>query len=223
MSRRTGWAVPVALVALCFVPVASGALRLVQLAGGPEIMPADDRFLGWPVALVTHIVGSAVLALVGAFQFLAALRRQHPAWHRRAGRVLAVAGLMVAGSALWLTLFYDPQPGTGPLLFVLRLVVAPALVACLVLGVAAARRRDVTAHRAWMIRAYAIALGAGTQVFTQGVGEALLGHGELTGDLLKGAGWVVNLAVAEWLIRRPARRRTPRPRSSRVPAEVASS
>ena len=222
MSRRTGWALPVALVALCLVPVMSGALRLVQLAGGPAIMPADDRFLGWPVALVTHIVGSAVFALVGALQFVPAIRRRHPRWHRRAGRALAVAGLLVAGSALWLTLFYDPQPGTGPVLLVLRLVVAPAMAGCLVVGVLAARRRDFTTHRAWMIRAYAIAVGAGTQVFTQGFGEVLLGHGELRGDLLKAAGWAINLAVAEWAIRRPARRRTPaRPRP--VPAQVASS
>lgn len=141
-------------------------------------MPADDRFLGWPVALVTHIVGSAVFALIGASQFVPAIRRRHPAWHRRAGRVLAVAGLMVAGSALWLTLVYDAQPGTGPLLFVLRVVVASAMVWCLVVGVRAARRRDLPAHRAWMIRAYALAVAAGTQVFTQGFGEALLGHGE---------------------------------------------
>jgi len=211
MSRRTGWALPVALFALCFVPVASGSLRLVQLAGGPEIMPADDRFLGWPVALVVHIVGAAVFALVGAFQLVPGIRRQHPRWHRRAGRVLAVAGLMVAGSALWLTLFYEAQPGTGPLLFVLRLVVASAMAGCLVTGVVAARRRDFATHRAWMIRAYALAVAAGTQVFTQGFGEAVVGHGELRGDLLKAAGWVINLAVAEWVIRRPAVRRAPRP------------
>ena len=218
MSRRTGWALPVALVALCVVPVTSGILRLVQLGGGPELMAADDRFLGWPVALVVHIVGAAVFALVGAFQLVPGIRRRHPRWHRRAGRVLAVAGLMVAGSALWLTLFYEPQPGTGPLLFVLRLVVASAMVGCLVTGVAAARRRDFATHRAWMIRAYALAVAAGTQVFTQGFGEAVVGHGELRGDLLKAAGWVINLAVAEWVIRRPARRRAPRP----VPVEVGS-
>ena len=222
MNRRTGWALPVALLVLCFVPVMSGILRLVQLAGGPEIMPADDRFLGWPVALVTHIVGSVFFALVGAFQLVASIRRRHPAWHRRAGRALAVAGLLVGGSALWLTLFHDPQPGTGPVLFVLRLVVAPGMAGCLVAGVVAARRRDFTAHRAWMIRAYGLALGAGTQVFTQGFGEVVVGHGELRGDVLKAAGWVINLAVAEWVVRRPARRRTtPRPRP--VPAEVAAS
>ena len=63
-----------------------------------------------------------------------------------------------------------------------------------------------------------LAVAAGTQVFTQGFGEAVVGHGELRGDLLKAAGWVINLAVAEWVIRRPAGRRAPRP----VPVEVGS-
>ena len=53
-----------------------------------------------------------------------------------------------------------------------------------------------------MIRAYALGLGAGTQVFTEGIGEAVFGTGELSGDLAKGAAWVINLAVAEWLVRR---------------------
>jgi hypothetical protein len=124
------------------------------------------------------------------------------AWHRRAGRGLAVAGLMVAGSALWMTLFYVPQPGSGHLLYVLRLGFGSAMTACLVLGFTAIRRRDVASHQAWMIRVYAIALAAGTQAFTDGIGGALFGTGELRRDLANGTGWVVNLAVAEWVIRR---------------------
>ena len=61
-----------------------------------------------------------------------------------------------------------------------------------------------------MMRAYAIGLGAGTQALTQGVGAVILGAPtELSGALLMGAGWVINLAVAEWAIRRhrhPVRR-----------------
>ena len=41
-------------------------------------------------------------------------------------------------------------------------------------------------------------------MFTEGIGGAIFGTGELRGDLAKGAGWVINLAVAEWVIRRPA-------------------
>jgi hypothetical protein len=203
VNRPASALVPVPLLALSLIPLTAGTLRLVQLAGGPEVMPADDRFTGFPAALIAHILGAAVYAIIGAFQFLPRFRRRHLTWHRRAGRALAAAGLVVAGSALWLTLGYAPQPGTGELLFALRLVFSTAMVTALVLGVRAVRARDLVAHRAWMVRAYAIGLAAGTQVFTQGLGGALLGTGELTGDLTKGAGWVVNLLVAEWIIRRP--------------------
>ena len=57
------------------IPLTAGALRLVQLAGGPAAMPADHRFTGFPVALVAHIVGAALFALIGAFQFVPRLRR----------------------------------------------------------------------------------------------------------------------------------------------------
>lgn len=196
----------VALVALSAVPLAAGALRLLYLSGGPDLLPDDDRFPGFPVALVLHIVGAAVFALVGALQFVPRLRHQS-GWHRRAGRVVSAAGLAVAGSALWLTLFYDTQPGTGELLRVLRLLFAPAMTASLLLGIRAIRRHDVTAHRAWMIRTYAIGLAAGTQVLTGAAPGALHSTGELQMDLAMGAAWVINLAVAEWAIGRHARDR----------------
>src|SRR4051794_26128355 len=80
-DRPRSWPVPAALIVLSAIPLAAGALRLVQLAGGPAIMPADHRFTGLPVALVIHIVGAAVFALVGALQFVPRLRRG--SWHRR--------------------------------------------------------------------------------------------------------------------------------------------
>jgi uncharacterized membrane protein len=222
-TRERSWPVPAALVALSAIPLTAGALRLVQLAGGPAVIPADHRFDGFALPLVVHILGAATYALLGVLQLVPRFRRRHLTWHRRAGRVLAVAGLLVAGSALWLTLFYAAQPGTGELLYVLRLVVGSAMAACLVLGFTAVRRRDIAAHRAWMIRAYALGLGAGTQVFTEGIGGAVFGTGELAGDVAKGAAWVVNLAVAEWVVRRPGRRRrSPRPTTRPAPAGALS-
>jgi uncharacterized membrane protein len=208
-TRERSWPVPVALVALSAIPLAAGTLRLIQLAGGPALIPADHRFDGFPLPLLAHIVGASTFALVGVLQFVPRFRRRHLTWHRRAGRVLGVAGLMVAVSALWMTLFYEAQPHTGDLLYVLRLVFGSGMAACLVLGFTAARRRDIAAHRAWMIRAYAIGLAAGTQAFTDGIGGAIFGTGLLAADLAKGAGWMINLGVAEWAIQRPARHRHP--------------
>ena len=59
----------------------------------------------------------------------------------------------------------------------------------------------------WLV---ALALGAGTQVFTLGIASALLGTSELTTDLSLGAGRRINLAIAEYAIRRPRSRRTRR-------------
>jgi hypothetical protein len=117
-----------------------------------------------------------------------------------------VLGLAVALSALWLTLFYPRQPGTGALAFLFRLAFGSGMATSLLLGLSAIRRRDITRHRAWMTRAYALALGAATQVFTLGIGPAVFGPGELTHDLSLGAAWFINLAVAEYAIRRSPRR-----------------
>ncbi len=210
-TRQRGWRVPAALIALSIVPLLAGTARLVELAGGPAVIPTDARFTASPLPIVVHIVCAATYALLGALQFAPGFRRRRPGWHRAAGRVLVVASLGLATSALWLTLFFPPQPGSGPLLFVLRLMFAPAMMGSVILGVAAIRRHDIQAHRAWMMRAYAIALGAGTQAFTEGVGGAVFGHSPLALDASRGAAWVINLAVAEWAIRRsttvPSRRR----------------
>lgn len=123
LGQSRGWPVPAALVALSGIPLLAGTLRLVELAGGPEIVPADDRFEGFPAALVVHIVGATFYAVVGAFQFVPGIRRRHLAWHRGAGRVLAVAGLMVAGSALWLTLGHAAKS-------VINLAVAEFVIRC---------------------------------------------------------------------------------------------
>jgi Predicted membrane protein (DUF2306) len=84
------------------------------------------------------------------------------------------------------------------------------MAASLLLGIIAIRRRDIAAHRTWMTRAFAIGLAAGTQTFTEGIGAAIFGTGELRMDVAEGAGWVINLAIAECAIRRPARRRNRR-------------
>ena len=200
-TRVTGW-VQVALITLVLVPATAGTLRVVELAGGPRVVPVDPRFTASPVPVVVHIVCAVPYVVLGAFQFSAALRRRRPGWHRAGGRGLVVLGLAVALSALWMTVLYARHPGTGDLAYLFRLAFGSGMAAGIVLAFAAIRRGDVARHRAWMTRAYALALGAGTQVFTQGVGEVVFGTGELTTDLMLGAGWVINLAVAEYVIRR---------------------
>lgn len=206
-NRSTGWA-PFALVALVVLPAIAGSLRLVELAGGPLLLPANPRMTASPLPVVVHITCAVPYAVLGAFQFSSRLRRRHPGWHRSSGRIVVWLGLAVALSALWMTLFYARQPGTGELAFLFRLVFGAGMAASIVLGFSAIRRGDVATHQAWMTRAYAIAVAAGTQAFTQGIGEGLFGTSTLTTDLALGAGWVINLAVAELVLHRYARPRS---------------
>lgn len=191
------------LLVLSAIPLAFGALRLTELAGGAEIMPPRERFDASPLPVVLHIVSAAVYCILGAFQFAPGLRRRHRGWHRAAGRILVPCGLLVGLSALWMTQFYPGANGASELLYALRLLFGSAMVVSIVLGFAAIRRGDVGRHRAWMIRGYAIGLGAGTQILTLMAGELIAGPpSEFSRALLMGAGWVINLAVAEWTIRK---------------------
>jgi uncharacterized membrane protein len=218
-TAGSSWGVPAALVVLSLVPVIAGSLRVLEIAGGPHILPANSRIDAVPAPVVVHIVAAALYAILGALQFSARLRRRRPNWHRRSGRLLVGAGMLVALSGLWMTLFYTGAPG-GDLLWAVRLLVGTAIAASIVMGFTAIRRRDITAHRAWMIRAYALAVAAGTQAFTQGIGEATLGTSDLSTALAVSSGWVINAAVAEWVIHRPS---TGRARRARIRTALAGS
>ncbi|MFD4635912.1 DUF2306 domain-containing protein [Lentzea sp. NPDC058436] len=208
-STRADRLVPAAIILFSLVPVLGGALRLGELGGGAEITPDNARFFASPVPVVVHAVTVSVYCLLGAFQFAPGLRRRRPGWHRAAGRLLVLCGLLGALSGLWMTVFYPKPADVGALLTGVRLVFGTAWVVFIALGFAAIRRRDVTAHRAWMIRGFAIGLGAGTQAVVLGSWIAAFGPlDQLSKAVLMLASWLVNLAVAERLVRRQARPRT---------------
>jgi uncharacterized membrane protein len=172
------------------------------------VTPANARFFAQPLPVVLHILSVIPYSMVGAFQFSKGFRRRHRSWHRVVGRILGVLGLMAALSGLWMAHFYPWPAGDGIGVYVERLVFGTAMVVSIVLGIdAAARRRNFKAHGAWMIRAYAIGLGAGTQVLTHLPWFIFVGKpGESARTLLMGAGWLINVLVAEWIIRAaPAR------------------
>jgi uncharacterized membrane protein len=178
---------------------------LTQLASGAAVTHENSRFFAMPAPVVVHIIGATVFCLLGAFQFVPSLRRR--GWHRMAGRLIVPLGLAAALSGLWMAVFYDLPASDDALLEVFRLVFGSLMVASLVLGVASIVRRDVAQHRVWMMRGYAIGLGAGTQALVILPWVLLLGQPSATiRALLMGAGWVINLAVVEYVVRRGSRK-----------------
>lgn len=200
---KSDWLIPTGLIALSVIPILAGIVRLMQLGGNIAITPENARFFAAPMPVTLHIVCTAIYCVLGAFQFAPGFRRRKPDWHRLSGRILIPCGLMVALTGLWMTQFYPHIHFDGPYLYVIRLLVGTAMTLFLCLGLASILKRDIPQHRAWMLRSYALGLGAGTQVFTH-IPWFLFPsiHGELARTLCMAAGWIINLAVAEWLMQR---------------------
>ena len=153
------------------------------------------------------------------------------AWERKTGRSRGTANRKTATSiysrataaalsGLWMTHFYPLSPHLqGDLLYWFRVLIGSFMVVSIALSLAAILQRDVAQHRAWIMRGYAIAQGAGTQAVISILWLVLLGApNDLVRDLLLIAGWIINLAVAEWIIRTSASKQIRRPlKSQRIP------
>ena len=208
----SSWRVPLALVVLGLIPVISGSLRLIEAAGGPQLMPINPRIEASPAPLVVHVLAATIYALLGAFQFPARLRRRHPEWHRRSGRILVGAGLAVAGSGLWMTLFYSGAPGG-----VLLDHPAPGRLDD-------GRRHRVGVHRdpaprhrrAPRLDDSGLRPRAGRRhpgVHRRDRLRPSSARGDLSKAISMGSAWVINALVAEWVIRHPSVRRAARGRA----------
>jgi hypothetical protein len=203
ISRRD-WAFLALLFLFSFIPALVGLLRIPELVGGPAIIPPNPRAVIDPAPIALHILGSSVFCLAGALQFLPSLRRDRPALHRTLGRVVAAAGCVSALTGLWMTVTYAfPAALQGQLLYWARVTLSLAMVALIAWAIVAIRARRPTAHRAAMIRAYAIGQGASTQTMLLLMAMIALGSEPLglARDIVMVGAWVINIAVAGLLVR----------------------
>lgn len=188
------------LLLLGIIPMLAGAARLAELERGVATAE-NSRFLASPWPVTIHILCASIFALLGPLQLMPGNSKRSPRWHRGAGAILLACGFVVAGTGLWMTLFSPGGEHDGRALYWLRILVGTLMTASMAASVAAIWRRDFLSHRDWMVRAYALALGAGSQVLTH-IPWLLLAswHGEAFRFLCMAAGWGVNVVVAEWVI-----------------------
>jgi hypothetical protein len=199
--------VPALLVLLSLVPTFGGIARLLSVARDTTVTPDNARFLYAPVPVLIHIFAATLFSILGAFQFSRAFRLRWPGLHRRAGRVLGMCGLLAGATGLWMTAFYEiPTTLQGPMLYVVRLAVGSAMIAAIVISWRSILRRDVARHEAFMVRAYALGQGAGTQVLVLLPWMLISGEsGGVTRDVLMTLSWAINVVVAEVIVRRRAK------------------
>ena len=194
----------VVLAVLFFATLLTIVLALVQVVQIPlGALPEDSRHLtATPIWHFMHVLAGATFGIVGPIQFSRVLMRKYGLLHRFMGRMFVAAGATISLSSLGL-LWHFPDTysvaiSSGRLLFGIALGLALAI------AMHAIRRRDFTRHRNWMIRGYAIGIGATavSMVFFPIyviTGKPPMG---LAADIAFLGAWTACIAFAEGLVRR---------------------
>lgn len=154
--------------------------------------------LYYRAAFYAHIFSSPFVLLSGAFLFSKLVLHRWPGLHRVAGRVYVGVLLMVsAPSGLVMGFHANGGLAAQASFFVLT----PLWWWFTWMGYKAARNRQFSAHRNWMLRSYALTLSA----VSLRIYQMLLGN--MSGldpvaqyVFVSWAAWLGNWAVAEWLI-----------------------
>lgn len=184
------------LMTACVLVVAGYSLALSSVSDlqSPFVR---DLLAARPQIAVAHFFGGGVALLVGAFQLNARLRSRLPWLHRWGGRAYLAATMIggVAGLILALHSFGGPVATAG---FGLAAVVWLATTFYAYLHI---RQGNVTAHRRWMIRGYAVILAAVTLRLYMPASEFAGIPAAIAYPAISWLCWVPNLLIAEWGIR----------------------
>lgn len=191
------------LLFLCLIPVLSGAYRLFSITVNGSADPENISYLANPVPIGIHMIAYMLFCVAGTFQIAPNFRSRHPRWHKIAGSSLIPVGLIAATTGIWMTLNYPPLISNGEAVGMIRIAFGTAMILSLILGLAAIRRRDISTHKRWMLRAYAIAMGASTQALVAIPWFALIGEPQgLPWALAMTIAWLFNLSAAEYYARK---------------------
>lgn len=165
----------------------------LRLVGAPEFF---QKFDASPVISGMHVVGGAVVLLVGGLQFWHPLRRTYPKLHRWLGRIYLTFVLIGGISGLLLA----PQSDGG---VVTHFGFGMLAVLWLFSGwqaYSAIRRGDVQSHKAWMLRNFALTFGAVTlRIYLGLFGMAGVDFAS-TYQTVAWLSWVPNLIFIEWYL-----------------------
>lgn len=189
------------------------ALHLLKKAGERELflrvwlMNPNQAVQPWYAdhAALTrfHLVTGALLTVLGFLQFIPVLRTKYPVVHRWNGRAIIAVGGVAAVTGIWMNLVF---PMGGILKYLGGYFFGVMVLMGVALGFRAIRRGDVATHRAWMSRAFAVAIAAGVQRLLMEVWLNMTGTMSATAiGVCLWSGAFIALSVNELLLRRAQR------------------
>jgi uncharacterized membrane protein len=188
------------LIAVLSVAIAVFSLRYLVL---PDTAPLLKLKTGvFRTALLVHAGASLVALAVGPLQFSDRLRKRSPRVHRRMGYVYFAGVFLGGGVGLFSALGAEGGLSVRVGFFLLGV----GWLASAWMALAAIRRGDVTGHREWMVRNFALTFAAVTLRLWLPTLTAATGSFIDAYRTVAWLCWVPNAIVAEILVRSGARR-----------------
>ena len=212
---RPLWLAGLLLVAT-FIPIVAAAPLLYQIPAG-QLTGDAIRFVAVQWVLFSHALAGILFGLLGPLQFAGVLKRRFGRLHKITGRVFVAAGLLLGLSSLRLLAEF-PDASTWVLVSA-RIAAGIGMSLALIWAIVAIRHGNIAQHRAWMIRGYAVGMGSAT------ISLIMMPIFLITGEPMKGyaadvafvASWGINIAIAEWAIRKAKPVVIKSPRKSQQP------
>ena len=165
-----------AVIFLAFIGAAVAVRRIAYLGpilargySPPAIAPGsraaqfvalDQVFARHPILTMIHILPGLLFMVLGPFQFSKTIRARHLQWHRWNGRIFVVTGFIVGISALVMSFTMQSIGGVNQA--AATILFGSFFLFALSKAFWHIRLREVTLHRQWMIRAFAIGLAVAT-------------------------------------------------------------
>lgn len=158
----------------------------------------------WRTAFFIHVYASMWVLFAGFSQFSKSLLRNRPRLHRALGYVYVADVLLITGPAGLVMGFY----ANGGLLSRIAFVSLAVLwIYFTAMALIKAKQKNFKAHRNYMIRSYALTLSAITlRAWKYGITNTMVLPPMDVYRVVAWLGWVVNLIVAEYIIRTKRRK-----------------
>lgn len=148
------WSLVVVLALIGLIAVVRQGLYLAEV-----LEPLDARFAQYSLLTWLHIIPGFVFMVLGPLQFVKRIRSRYLWLHRWSGRLFVASSVVIGVTALVMG-FVMPIGGVSET----AATTFFAILFLFALGKAFLhiRRRELSQHRAWMIRAFAIGLAVAT-------------------------------------------------------------
>lgn len=148
---------------------------------------------------VFHIAAAVPIILIGPLQFWVWFRKRYIKWHRLLGKIYIYGSLLGGISAFYLSITIQYEGSVVPLMLSSSLWLLTTVAAWITI-----KRKNVQAHRLFMIRSYTLALSF---IFLRILSDLVVYHGflkfisnsDVRDATYEWASWVVPLLFVEFV------------------------